>query len=143
MNVCNFSGHLVRDIELKKTKNDNSVVNFSIAVKNFIKDSGPEVHYFDFEAWGSVAEMLAEGGYKGRHMNIFSQAKNHSWQTQNENGEPVTRKAVRFRATGFEWMSYDPAKFKKAPTEQSQDDELPPTVSASVASEDDDYRVNF
>lgn len=140
MNVCHFKGCLTRDIELKKTKNSNSVVNFSIAVKHFIKDAAPEVNYFDIEAWGPVAELLAEGGYKGRHVIIMGQAKNHSWQTKDDNGQDVTRKAIRFRATGFEWCSFDPAKAKKV--EQDEQDDLVSNV-ANATNDEDDFPVNF
>jgi single stranded DNA-binding protein len=117
MNFCHFKGCLVTDIELKKTKNEKSVINFSIAVKSFVKDQNPETHYFDFEAWGPVADFLAEGAYKGRHIIITAQAKNHKWETKD--GE--VKKAIRFRVNSFEWVSYDESKLKNK-RKETQDD---------------------
>lgn len=131
MNCCHFKGCLTSDVELKKTRNDKSVVNFSIAVKHFVKDKPPEVSYFDFEAWGTIAEILAEKAYKGRHILITCQAKNHKWQTK----EGEQKKAIRFRVMAFEWVSYNedrrPENTVQAEPEMSDEDEVPFDVETS------------
>ena len=57
INNCTFTGRLGSDVELKQTQNGKSVARFRLAVGGFRKD---ETYWLDFEAWGKMAETLAQ-----------------------------------------------------------------------------------
>ena len=64
-------GRLTRDPELRKTGNDTSVTNFSVAVNREFKND--EVDFFDITAWKQLAELVA--GYKKKGDLVFIQGK--------------------------------------------------------------------
>lgn len=123
MNLCIFRGNLTRDIELRTTTNDNTpVCNFSIAVREFRKGE-QTTEFFDFEAWGSIAENLAKGGNKGRCILVRGKAKNHSFTTKDKvTGQEIQRKGNRYRVEEFEWTTFN-TQNKDQPSELPQDDE--------------------
>ena len=66
MNICAFVGRLTASPELKKTANDKSVCNFSLAVdRRFSKGDEKTVDYIDMVAWNSQADFLCKWFDKG------------------------------------------------------------------------------
>lgn len=70
MNQCNFTGRLVKDIELRKTKNGKDVVYFSLAVQDEYK--GENANFLNFQVYGKTAEYLNKYGKKGMYMEVSS-----------------------------------------------------------------------
>lgn len=76
MNRQEFIGRLGRDIELRKTSEGVSVINFSLA--DTVKREGkePETTWLDFEAWRSAAEVIAKFVKKGDMLYVAGETRN-------------------------------------------------------------------
>ena len=64
MNTVSLSGRLAKEIELRKTQNDLSVVSFAIAVDR-IQNGQKVADFIDCVAWRQSAEYLAKYAKKG------------------------------------------------------------------------------
>lgn len=106
MNRCFFDGRLVRDPELKALPNGAKVVNFTLAVNSprktkdgqLIKDTS----FFEFEAWDSGAELIAEKCKKGNAMMVECAAKSDKWVAQ----DGTNRTKTKFRVNSFTQITY-------------------------------------
>lgn len=67
-NKASFIGRLTRDPDLRKTSEDTSVCNFSIAVRKAVKpkEGEPDANFIDCVAWRQRADYLCNYGSKGR-----------------------------------------------------------------------------
>lgn len=77
INNCTFTGRLGSDVELKQTQTGKSVARFRLAVGGFHKD---EAHWLDFEAWGKMAETLAQYRHKGDTVGLTAHAVVDTWE---------------------------------------------------------------
>lgn len=85
INRVMITGRLTRDPETKYLSSGMAVTNISVAVNRPYKDktSGEwreEVSFIDVEAWGKVAERLAETGRKGQPVYVEGRLKQESWE---------------------------------------------------------------
>lgn len=64
MNTVSLSGRLAKEIELRKTQNDLSVVSFAIAVDR-LQNGQKVADFIDCVAWRQSAEYLAKYAKKG------------------------------------------------------------------------------
>lgn len=77
MNNLFFSiGRLTNDIELRKTKNDKSVVELSIAINNGENDTT----YIKIQVFGAMAETVNKFCKKGDLIGVRGIIKNNNWQ---------------------------------------------------------------
>lgn len=83
MNKCFFIGNLTRDPELRKTKNGDSVGNFTIAVKRDY-DNG-ETDFFKVTAWKGLAEICGKYLKKGSKVSVFGALQNNQYEDKNGN----------------------------------------------------------
>lgn len=68
MNTCNFTGRIANDIQLKKTQNGKSVVNFSLACKR-----GKDItEFIPIVLWGQAADYIGQYAKKGDLIGIFN-----------------------------------------------------------------------
>ena len=67
MNSINLIGRLTKDLEIKKTQNGNSFVNFTIAInRTYTSASGErETDFINCVAWNKTAENMAAYVSKG------------------------------------------------------------------------------
>ena len=77
INNCTFTGRLGSDVELKQTQTGKSVARFRLAVGGFRKD---ETYWLDFEAWGKMAETLAQYRHKGDTVGLTAHAVVDTWE---------------------------------------------------------------
>lgn len=77
INTCTFTGRLGSDVELKQTQTGKSVACFRLAVGGFHKD---ETYWLDFEAWGKMAETLAQYRHKGDTVGLTAHAVVDNWE---------------------------------------------------------------
>lgn len=77
INTCTFTGRLGADVELKQTQTNLSVARFRLAVGGFHKD---ETYWLDFEAWGKMAETLAQYRHKGDTVGLTAHAVVDNWE---------------------------------------------------------------
>lgn len=82
-------GRLTRDAVLRRTKNGNSVSNFSIACNENVRLADgtwdEQGHYFDLVMWGQSAENLVPYLVKGRQISVQGRLRQHTWIDQ-DNG---------------------------------------------------------
>src|SRR5918994_6561798 len=76
-----LAGNLVKDPELQATRNGKFVVSFRIAVDEAgttNKDSG----FFTCQAWGTLAENLAESLRKGMRVVVAGTLRHRSYEVE-------------------------------------------------------------
>lgn len=77
INNCTFTGRLGGDVDLKQTQTGKSVARFRLAVNGFKKD---DTAWLDFEAWGKMAETLAQYRHKGDTVGLTAHAVVDTWE---------------------------------------------------------------
>lgn len=86
LNNVNIIGRLGKDLELKTTQNQKSVVRGTIAVNNGFGDSA-STNWIRFVAYGKTAEVMAEHLHKGSRIAIAGEL--NQWVASKE-GEPYS-----------------------------------------------------
>jgi len=85
LNSILIEGNLVRDPQLKTTPKGTQVCSMRFASNRYYKpdpqSSGfeKEVHYFDVETWGKLAEACSAKGKKGRGLRVVGRLKQNRW----------------------------------------------------------------
>lgn len=77
INNCTFTGRLGSDVDLKQTQTGKSVARFRLAVNGFKND---DTAWLDFEAWGKMAETLAQYRHKGDTVGLTAHAVVDNWE---------------------------------------------------------------
>lgn len=77
INNCTFTGRLGSDVDLKQTQTGKSVARFRLAVNGFKKD---DTAWLDFEAWGKMAETLAQYRHKGDTVGLTAHVAVDNWE---------------------------------------------------------------
>ena len=82
MNRVVLVGRITKDPELKKTNNNNSVVNFTIAVnRTFTNASGErEADFINCVAWNKTAENMAAYLNKGSLIGVDGRIQTRSYE---------------------------------------------------------------
>ncbi len=98
-------GNLTRDPELRHLPSQMAVVNIGIAVNDRWKDKQTgewqeKANFFDCEAFGGLAEVLAKYFTKGRPILIDGKLRYDSWEDQSGN----KRNKVKVVIENFEFM---------------------------------------
>ena len=90
MNNVQLIGNLTKDIELRKTQNGKSVVNFTLAVaRTFNRE---ETDFIQCQAWEKTADLLSQYCYKGFKIGVTGQIQTGSYE---KNGQTVYTATVR------------------------------------------------
>lgn len=83
LNQILLEGHLTKDPEIWKTKNEKTICKFSVASNRYLpKDDGEfseEVSYFEVTAWAELAEKMRKIK-KGRGVRIIGRLKQDRWE---------------------------------------------------------------
>ena len=84
MNIAIIRGIITKDIELKKTTNGTSAVNFYVAVKRDYKnaDGQYESDFISCKCFGSTAEMISKYFHKGSGIIIEGRILTGSFEGQ-------------------------------------------------------------
>jgi single-strand DNA-binding protein len=77
LNVCAFTGRLVRDPELKYTPNGKAVCNFTLAIGRRARD---EADFIDFVAWEKTAEAFCQYLRKGVRVAVSGRATTRTYE---------------------------------------------------------------
>lgn len=84
MNQVQLIGNLTKDIELRKTQNGKSVVNFILAVaRTFNRE---ETDFIQCQAWGKTADILHQYCHKGSKIGLSGSIETGSYE---KNGQRV------------------------------------------------------
>ena len=95
MNKAELLGRLTQDIEIKKTENDNSVINFSIAVnRRFAKEGQQTADFIDYVAWNNTAEHISKYYKKGDMIAVVGSIQTSNWIDDDGNKHYSTKVLV-------------------------------------------------
>lgn len=88
----NGIGRLVRDIELKETKNGVPVASFTIASQRNRKDANGDYQadFIDCVAWRGMAEFLANYAKKGARVQVDGRLETRTWEKDDGTKVKVT-----------------------------------------------------
>jgi len=131
-NQVTIGGNLTRGTDHRQLPTGNSVTRVSVAVNERYtgKDGDSEkVGYFDLQAWGELADTVAEGG-KGQGIIGVGRLVNESWDDKDGTkryGTKVELERAHFVSSG-PTKSNSTAKPKQAETKHKRplDEEFPP-----------------
>ncbi|HFI0216185.1 TPA: single-stranded DNA-binding protein [Streptococcus suis] len=89
MNKVILSGRMTKDVEVRSTPNNVAVANGTIAVnRNFKNKNGEyETDFFNFIAYGKLAEIISGQSRKGILCEIVGRLQNRSYE--NNQGQRV------------------------------------------------------
>ena len=136
MNSVILMGRILKDIELKKTVNGVSIINFGIAVQRpYQKDKEQESDFIDCVAWRAVAEFIERNFGKGDPILITGEIRTNSYE--DKNGDK--RKGVTVHVSNAEFVLGN--KKKKEKTENRAEE--PQTAYTESFTEIDDEDVPF
>ena len=77
-NVC-LTGNLGQHPEIRYFESGKCKASFSLAVRGYKGDTD----WFDVEAWGKTAEIVANYAKKGSKIGISGSLKKESWEDKN------------------------------------------------------------
>ncbi len=82
MNVIAITGNICKDLELKYTKNNKSVLQNTLAVSKGIKneDGTYDVDFIDFVCFEKKADYLKEYAKKGNKLEITGKLRSDNWK---------------------------------------------------------------
>lgn len=88
MNSVNLVGRLCKEVELRKTQNGNSVVQFTLAVNRIAKTQGqPDADFINCVAWNKAADNMAQYLHKGSLIGITGNLQTRNYE--NNQGKKV------------------------------------------------------
>lgn len=97
-NHFSFIGRLVRDSEIKYTRNGTPVVEFSIAVNEKFKEK-EHVNFFEVMLWGNLGTVLEKYLTKGKQILVSGRIKQERWDYE---GKSYSK--VRFHASNVQLL---------------------------------------
>ena len=123
MNVIAITGNLCKDIELRYTKNNKSVVDNTIAVAKGIKNSDGEYEtdFIEFVCFEKKADYLSQYAKKGDKIEITGKLRVDNWK--DEEGKNHSRTYVV--ADSLKIISSSNKKEIPKITPEISEDELP------------------
>ncbi len=135
INQVTILGNLIREAELKYTKNNTAVTNISVATNHSVKngDSWDEVPtYHDIVVWGKMAEAVAKF-VKGSKIFIQGRLQKRSYEKDDGTKvyitEIVAEKVIgldnRKRVEDNPNIEKDAEVLRDAEVDTSSDDEIP------------------
>lgn len=90
LNKAILIGRLTKDIELKKTPNGTSVVQFTIACNRDYNSDQQETDFINCVAWSGTADNMARYCYKGMQIAVVGRIQVRSYDNQYGNKVYVT-----------------------------------------------------
>lgn len=91
MNVVSLTGRFTADPELRKTPNDKSVVNFTIAVDRDRKVEGqPTCDFIPIVVWGQSAEFVDKYFGKGTKIEVVGSIQTRTYEDNEGKTKRVT-----------------------------------------------------
>ena len=81
MNKCFLTGRIVRDLELRNTKNGNSVCEFTLAVNRpVVRDGERQTDFINCVVYGKQADNLSKYQQKGNLIAVEGSYQAEKWQ---------------------------------------------------------------
>lgn len=92
VNVVALVGRITRDAELKNTYGGTSVCKFVLAVSRNRKMNEKweeETSFIDVQAWGKLAEFVADKLTKGKQVTVQGSLRQERWESNGEKKQRV------------------------------------------------------
>ena len=124
-------GRFVKDPELKKTTDNKSVCDFTLAVeRDYKKDGKRPVDFFDFTAWESVAELIHKYFLKGDMITLDCKLRTRTYtDKEGKNRRTIDIEVREAHFCGNATKTSDKGNFGNNTAEfeelSTQEDELP------------------
>ena len=84
MNKCVLMGNITKDLEIRRTSTNKSVLDFSIACnEGKTRDGNEIVEFVNIQAWESQAETIAKYFSKGDKIMVEGKIRTTSYDGQN------------------------------------------------------------
>ncbi len=94
INICNFTGRVGRDPDIKFSKAGKAIANISIAVGSSWKDNNDEwqeeTQWVRIVAFGSLAERIGEKMSKGDFVAVAGRIQVRDWEDKDNNKRQTT-----------------------------------------------------
>lgn len=88
-------GRLTKDVTLRKTQSNKSVVQFTLACnRNKSNDGQPEADFINCVAWNGTADAIAKYLHKGSLIGIEGRLQSRSYDDKNGNKVYITEVLV-------------------------------------------------
>lgn len=88
MNSVNLIGRLCREVELRKTQNGKSVVQFALAVNRLVKSQGqPDADFINCVAWNRLADLMCQYLHRGSLIGVEGRIQTRNYE--NNQGQRV------------------------------------------------------
>lgn len=84
MNKVQLIGRLTKDPELRYTKSNIAVANYSIAVNDGYGEK-QQTHYINISTWGKSGEFVSKYFKKGQAIAIVGRLNNNNYEDKNGN----------------------------------------------------------
>lgn len=120
LNVCTFVGRLASEVDMRYTPNGNPVANFSLALTRAVPDQNGErkADFIRCQAWGKVAENIANQLSKGDVIGVQTRVQTRSYQNQQGQNVYVTEFIIEGLPTFIKVKKWENSN-KKANTNNS------------------------
>ena len=83
MNKSLLTGRITKEVELRKTPNGTSIVNFTLACNRKFKQQGqPDADFIQCVAWGKIADLMNDSLHKGSLIGIEGRIQTRSYNSQ-------------------------------------------------------------
>ena len=113
--ICIY-GRITAEPELRKTKNDTSVCQITIACeRDFATDGEKEVDFFDVVCWRSSADFVAKYFSKGQPILVKGRLSTRFWEDKDGNN----RKQTEIIADSVYFAGSAPGKEEQKPSKNS------------------------
>lgn len=126
MNKAILIGRLTKDLEIRKTPNGASVINFTVAINRIGKQAPgqPEADFISCVAWNQTADLMAQYLGKGSLIGIEGRIQTRNYEGQDGRRVYVTE-VVTERVEFLESRSQRQTNQTTGYYEQSQPEESP------------------
>lgn len=111
-------GNITRDPELRQTQGGTSVVKFTVAINDKIKDKDT-TSFIDCTAFGKTAENIAKYFHKGSPILIEGRLRQESW-TDKQSGQ--NRSKLVIVADKFEFVGGAKSECEQISEQERKDD---------------------
>ena len=97
-------GRLGQVPTIRKTSNDNSVTNISLAVDRSNKEVD-QIEWIDVTVWGKDAETIVKCSHKGQYMYVEASVRVDKESITDESGKKYYFKISKYNATKIAFLS--------------------------------------
>lgn len=81
LNQVNLIGRITKDLELKKTQANKSVLNFTLACDDGKKGDQRISQFIECQVWESLAEVIAKYSVKGDMIQVSGKLVNNNYES--------------------------------------------------------------